>query len=201
MVYVGIAYAIALMRISFPPIERSLPFQLASFCPTLFFNVVKTCFLDLPMNDGRPTYLVCLESCMGPRMAKISSLTAWVVLGLKNTGDLSVLIFWPEASSYFWWICFSSWHSSVFSLLKRILSSANKRWVTLGQPLQIDMPVKCWFWATSCMRAKRPLAQRRKRLGERGSPYRRIMICQTRLHLMSFVWLALIILICSLSQK
>ena len=37
IVYVGIACATALMRISFPPIDNSLPFQLASLCPIFFF--------------------------------------------------------------------------------------------------------------------------------------------------------------------
>ena len=133
------------MRISLPPIESSLPFQPASFRPTLSFKIANTCFLDLPINDGRPKYLVCLKSCMGPRMAKISSLTSWGVFGLKNTKDLSVLIFWPDASSYFWKICFNFLLSSAFSLLKRMLSSAKKRWVILGQPLQIEMLVYCWF--------------------------------------------------------
>ena len=55
---------------------------------------------------------------------------------------------------------------------KRILSSAKKRWVTLRQPYAIEIPVMFWFQAASWMRTERPSAQRRKRLGERGSPCR-----------------------------
>ena len=142
IVYVGIAWVTALMRISFPPIERSLPFQPANFCPILSFKMEKTGVLDLPMKDGSPKYLVCFECCIGPKMLKISSLISWRVFGLKNTEYLSVLIFWPEASSYLRRISFNSWHSSGFALQKRILSSAKKRWVTLGQPRAIEIPVK-----------------------------------------------------------
>ena len=142
IVYVGIAWVTALMRISFPPIERSLPFQPVNFCPILSFKMEKTCVLDLPMKDGSPKYLVCFECCIGPKMLKISSLISWRVFGLKNTEYLSVLIFWPEASSYLRRISFNSWHSSGFALQKRILSSAKKRWVTLGQPRAIEIPVK-----------------------------------------------------------
>ena len=53
------------------------------------------------MKDGRPRYLVCLESFIGPKMEKIASFVFWRVFGLKNIEDLSVFIFWPEASSYF----------------------------------------------------------------------------------------------------
>ena len=121
------------------------------------------------MKDGRPRYFMCLESCIGPRVAKISSLASCVVLGLKKTEDLSVLIFWPEASSYFWRICFYSWLSPALALQKRMLSFAKKMWVTLGQPLQIKMSVKSWFQAASWMSAESPSIQMRKRVGERGS--------------------------------
>ena len=93
IVYVGIAWATTFIRISLPPIERSLPFHLANFCPILSLRIKKTCFFDLPMKDGRPKYLVCLESCIRPRVSKISSLTSWEVLGLKKMEDFSVLIF------------------------------------------------------------------------------------------------------------
>ena len=116
IVYVGIAWAMALMRISFPPIERSLPFYPSSFWPTLSFRTTNTCFFDLPIKDRRPRYLMCLESCMGPKMLKISCLVSWVVLGLKSTDDLLVLIFYPDASSYLWRIVLSAWHSYKLAL-------------------------------------------------------------------------------------
>ena len=46
--------------------------------------------------EGRPRYFECLESCIGPRMFKISSLRSWEVFQLKKIKDLSVLIFLPR---------------------------------------------------------------------------------------------------------
>ena len=145
--YVGIARATALIKISFPPIERSLPFQPASFLPILSFKIEKTCFFDLPIREGRPRYLVSLEFCIGPRILKISSLVAWAVLGLKKMEDLSVFTFYPEASSYSIKIDLSMWHSSNDALQKSMLSSTKRRWVTFGQPLVMEMPVMSLFLA------------------------------------------------------
>ena len=150
--------------------ESNFPFHPTSFCPTRSLRMEKTCFFDLPMKDGRPRYLECFESCIGPKMEEIASFKSWWVFGLKNTEDLSVLIFWSEASSYLWKIYLSSWHSSVFALQNRMLSSAKKRWVMLGQFWEIEMPVRRWFLAASWIMAKSPSAQRRKWPGEKGSP-------------------------------
>ena len=78
------------------------------------------------------------------------------MFGLKNIEDLSVLIFWLEASSYLQRINFNFWYSSGFALQKIILSSAKKKWVTIGQPHAIEIPVKFWFQAASWIRAERP---------------------------------------------
>ena len=87
--YVGIACATAFMRISFLPIERSLPFHPASFCLILSLRIEKTCFFDLLMKDGRPKYLVCLESCIGPSKNLIFDFLRCI--GTKeNRGFLSV---------------------------------------------------------------------------------------------------------------
>ena len=158
------------MRISFPPIDKSFPFQPASFWPILSFRVANTCFFDLPIKDGRPKYFVCLVSYIGPRLVKISSLASWDVLGLKKIEDLSVLIFCPEKSSYCWRIFFNTWLSFTLALQKRIMTSAKRRWVTLGQPLQMDIPVKNWFRIALLISAESPSVQMRKSVGERGSP-------------------------------
>ena len=171
MVQVGIAWVTTLIRISLPPIERILPFQTASFCPICYLRIKKTYFFYLPMKDGSPRYLVCLDSFIGPNMEKIASFVFWWEFGLKNTEDLSMLIFWPKASLYFWRICLSSWDSSSFTLQKIMLSSAKRKWVILEQLLQMEMPVRRWFPAPSWIIAKKPSTQRRKRLGERGSPW------------------------------
>ena len=170
IVYVGTAWATALIRISLPPIERSLPFQPASFLATLSLTLANTCVFYFPMMEGSPRYLLCRESCIGPRMSRMLSFKSWGVFGLKKTEDLLVLIFYPEASSYLLRILTSAWHSWTFALQNKRLSSAKKRWVIKGQPLQMEIPFICWFLAASWMRAENPSAQRRKRQGESGSP-------------------------------
>ena len=99
MVYVGIAWVTAFMRISFPPMDSIFSFQPDNFFPALSFISAKTWFFDLPITDGRPSYFPCLVSCMGPRISKTSLLASGVVLWLKFTADLSALTFCPEAAS------------------------------------------------------------------------------------------------------
>ena len=46
----------------------------------------------------------------------------------------------------------NSMHSEVFALQNSKLSSVKKRWVIVGQPLQMDMPLSDWYlaaWWTS----------------------------------------------------
>ena len=87
MVYVRIAYATALIRISLPLIDNIFSFQPESFFPTFSFISAMTWFFDLPIIDGRPRYLLCLESCIEPRMSKASFLMSGAVFWLKNTED------------------------------------------------------------------------------------------------------------------
>ena len=88
-----------LISISFPPIESIFSFQLKSFFHTFSFISANTRFFDLPITDGRLRYFPCLESYIGPRISKTSLLVSRSVLWLKVTEDLSVLIFFPEATS------------------------------------------------------------------------------------------------------
>ena len=66
-----------------PPKRATSLFQPTNFKPTLSLISAKTYFLDLPMMEGRPRYLLCLESYMGPKMLKIASFSSRVVFGLK----------------------------------------------------------------------------------------------------------------------
>ena len=122
MVYASTAWATALIRISLPPMEMSLPFQPVSFLATLSLTSANTCIFYFPMMEGNPKYLLYRESCIGPRMFRMLSLNSWGVFGLKNTEDLSVLIFCPEASSYLLSILTSAWHSCSFALQNKRLS-------------------------------------------------------------------------------
>ena len=46
----------------------------------------------------------------------------------------------------------------------------------LGQPLPMEIPVTAWFLVASWIKADNPFVQRRKRLGERGSPWRILLV-------------------------
>ena len=93
MVYVGIAWATAFIRISLPPMERFFSFHPDNFLPTLSLISANTSFLDLPMIEGRPRYLLCRESYIGPKIFRVSFFFSSSILALKKTEDLSVLIF------------------------------------------------------------------------------------------------------------
>lgn len=99
MVYVGMARATTLMRISLPSMDMSFSFQLANFFPTFSLISANTYIFDFAMIEGRLKYFLLHESCIDLRIIRISSLVSWGVLGLKNTDDLSVLIFSLEAVS------------------------------------------------------------------------------------------------------
>lgn len=139
IVYVGTAWATAFIRTSFPPIKRifSLP---ESFLPTFSFNSAKTSFLDLPIIEGRPRYLECLESCIEPRISRTSLFVSWAVLRLKNIDDLSMSIFWPNVASYIVRISVSLWHSWLLALQNSKLSLTKKRWLTWGHLRLMEMP-------------------------------------------------------------
>ena len=132
MVYIGIAWATAFMRISLPLIERIFSFHPNNILPTLSLISANNSFLDLPMIEGRPRYLLCRESCISPKIFRVSFFFSSVVLAQKKTEDLSVLIFWPEATSYKWKISTNCWHSRLLDFQKSRLSFAKKRCVSIG---------------------------------------------------------------------
>ena len=116
-----------------------------------------------PIIEGRPKYLPCLESCIGIKYSKTSFFFSSSVLVLKKTEDLSVLIFWPKASSYRQRISINCWHSWLLALQKSKLSSAKKRWVILGQPLQMDKSLINWFLTALPIREEKLFAQNKNK--------------------------------------
>ena len=114
--YVGIAWATALIRISRPPINRIFSFHPGSFFSTLSLISANISTFDLPIIEGRPSYFFCRVSCIGLNISNTSHLLSSGVLLLKKTEDLSALIFWPEAALYSWRISIRFWHSWRFAL-------------------------------------------------------------------------------------
>ena len=99
IVYMGTTCATALIRTSLPPMKRSFSFHPTSFLLAFSLILAKTCVFYFPIKEGRPRYFLCRESCIEPRMLRISSLVAEEVFGLKKTEDLLGLIFLPDAAS------------------------------------------------------------------------------------------------------
>ena len=59
MVYVGVAYATAFIRISLLALDNNLPFQPAIFLPTWSLIRLKAFFFPLPTIGGNPKYFSC----------------------------------------------------------------------------------------------------------------------------------------------
>ena len=93
IVYMGTACAMILIRTSLPPMERRFSFHPTSFLFAFFFFSKDLCFW-FPYDGGQPQILTMPRSCIGPRMSRVLSFKSWGVFGLKNTEDLSMLIFW-----------------------------------------------------------------------------------------------------------
>lgn len=156
--YVGTAWATTFIRISLPSIESIFSFHPESFLPTFSFISTKTSFLDLPIIEGRPRYFKCLESCIGPRMSRITFFVSWVVLRLKKTDDLSVFIFWLDAASYLVKISVSLWHSWLLALQNSKLSLAKNKWLTWGHLWLMEMPFSSLFREAWLIKEERPSA-------------------------------------------
>ena len=139
--YVRIACATTLIKISLPLIESIFSFHPESFFPTFSFISTKTWFFDFPIIEERLRYLPCLMSYIGPRMPKSSFLVSGVVFWLTNTEDLFVLIFYPNAISYRSRFSTNVWLSCLSALQNNRLSSMKNKWVILGLPLHMDMPL------------------------------------------------------------
>ena len=59
IVYVGIAWATAFIRNSFPAVDNSFSFQPANLLASFVLTSLKVFFLFLPTEDGRPKYFSC----------------------------------------------------------------------------------------------------------------------------------------------
>ena len=59
IVYVGVAWATTLIRISQPALDSNLPFQFAIFLPTWSFIRLKAFFFPCPTNGSKPKYFSC----------------------------------------------------------------------------------------------------------------------------------------------
>lgn len=90
----------------------------------LSFKEDRWTFFELPKARGTPIYLSMPLIAWIWRMFLISSLVSIFVLGPKNIVDLSILIYWLEASSYIQSKPQTLWHLVAVALQNKMESSA-----------------------------------------------------------------------------
>ena len=98
IVYVGMAWATAFLRISLPPIDNIFSFHPDIVFAIFSFTSTKTSSLDFPMMEGSPRLCYALNLALDPWFP-VSRLLAQGVLLLKKIENLSAIIFYPRAAS------------------------------------------------------------------------------------------------------
>ena len=146
-----------------------------SFHPiTLFvthsYNSLKVLTFDLSPTIGSLRYLLQLVMICAPNMFWISNFICWLVFGLKKSVVFCLLMAWPDALSYDSNMSSNCWHSTVVVSQNSRLLSTNSKCEILTPPLQDNTPLNCWFSMALRMRKERPLAHRRNRYEDKGSP-------------------------------
>ena len=124
-----------------------------------------------PTKVGRPKYDSNLSISLIPNNALIKYLCWGEVLLLKKTEDLSMFIHWPEASAYNCKISNTAFVSLSMAWQNKRESSANRRCEIRGARLQMDTP---WIFPSNSTFYKRevnPFAHKRKRQGDKRSPW------------------------------
>lgn len=97
IMYVGVACAMALMRISLPALDRSLPFHPVIFLPTWFLMRLNAFLLPLPTIGGSPRYFSWCWMISTPNFCLTWNWTSLFVFLLKNREVFSLLSFCPES--------------------------------------------------------------------------------------------------------
>ena len=90
MVYVGIAWATALISTSLPALDSIFSFQPASFLRSFSLISLKVFLLFLPTNDGKPKYFSCYLITWAPNLCFISYWMSSGVFLLKNREVLAL---------------------------------------------------------------------------------------------------------------
>ena len=84
IVYVGMAWATAFLRISLPPIDNIFSFHPDIFFCNFLLHFNKNLFFGLP-NDGRQSkVMLCFESCVGPMISSISAFSSGGVIAKED---------------------------------------------------------------------------------------------------------------------
>ena len=127
MVYVGTAWATALMSTSLPTVDKSFSFHPDNLLATLDFSWAKEFVLDLPMREGRPRYVSCYLITWAPNIVLIFVCISPLVFRLKYNEVFCLFSCCPDDDSYTLRILRISDPLASVALPKIMLSSAKKR--------------------------------------------------------------------------
>ena len=116
--------------------------KLLACCLIMSTIEVKRSFFLRPKCSGRPRYFPTPPSLAIPRRDLTLPWVSWVVFAEKVIDDLLVLIVWPDAASYYWSIECKELQLNSSDCKKNIVSYANRKWLTRGEPLATRIPDK-----------------------------------------------------------
>ncbi|KAK9726699.1 hypothetical protein RND81_05G231600 [Saponaria officinalis] len=151
------------MRISLPAKDKNFSFHPFSFFHTRFLRAENSVVLLLPITAGSPKYFPGLRTTFASRTPWTSLRCNSPTFGLKKISDFSIFIRCPEGVSY---LVIASLMASAFLLFARAkitVSSAKKRWVSMGAPRQIRIPSIALFDTPLRMRLAKASAHMIKR--------------------------------------
>lgn len=166
---IGWKLATALIKLVLPACERSFAFQPVNLFWILSLISSKGFWMLLSLFNKSPRYLRFFGESLKLRIDLISRLISMGVDLLKWMEDLVLLTFWPDHSEYFskqWW---KELAFEVDALLKRMRSSAKRRWVMMGPLLPSLIPLRWPKYSSLLMSLDGTSLPMIKRKGERGS--------------------------------
>lgn len=82
--YADTAWATALMRVSFPPVENILCWQLKILLKTFNLISLKKAVFFLPIMEGRSRYFSCLDTTFSLKMSLIAEIWPFGIFPLKH---------------------------------------------------------------------------------------------------------------------
>ena len=155
---------------SFPVVDRYLLDHPFAFCLILSTIEAKLSLFRRPKCSGSPRYFPTPLSFGICRMSLTVDFNCPGVLLEKEIEDFAVLMDFPDAHSYRRRRSLRVLLLSLVASIKNIVSSANNRWLTRGQPLATLIPFMVPFAFALIHSPESTSLHKMKMYGESGSP-------------------------------
>ena len=127
MVNVAIACITAFIKTSFPAFDSSLSLHPLSFLAIRSLSSLKAFSFDLPIKAGKPKYYSYWVRTCTPHISLISVCLTFGVFLQKKIAVFSLLIFFPNVSSYRVRVSMRFVHSSALTWQNKGLSSTKSK--------------------------------------------------------------------------